>query len=200
MSETLVHTEDCQEYGSTCAECQAHSCTERLDGAEDFHYANVSGAELCAGCYESETQYLSTVILFDPREEKPIKYLIGEHVAFDEWGDDAPSGFQRTYHRTDPWRGYYETTVPSTIEIEAGADLWGERTNVRDLAERIQEEHENGTLPVPVYVVADLTSNVFSLAMTVRISEADEVTFRNWLTGEKSRWIDGELYVKKEEE
>jgi hypothetical protein len=103
----------------------------------------------------------------------------------DQFGDDAPSQFARTYHRTDPWRGYYETTITGTVEIESGADLWGTSTDVRDLAERIKEEHENGTLPVPVYVVIDLTSNVFATAMGIRVNQADQISFNRWKNEEE---------------
>lgn len=185
MSETLTHTEDCTEYGLTCAECQSHSCTERLDGAEDFRYCNVTQEELCAACYESELEHLSTVILFDPSEPEPVKYLVGDRITMDQFGDDAPSKFARTYHRTDPWRGYYETTISGTVEIESGADLYGTSTNVRDLAERIKEEHENGTLPIPVYVIIDLTSNVFATAMGIRVSQADQISFNRWKNEEE---------------
>lgn len=183
--ETIIHTEECQEYGVTCVGCDAHSCTERLDGSGDWRYSNLRGDLICSGCYESDTEYFSTVILFHPSETEPVKYYVGSYVSMDQWGDDAPSGMERIYHSTDAWRGYYETQVPGTIEIDSGADLWGQETDVRSLAERIQEDHKNGILPVPVYVICDLTSNVFSVAMTIRINPADRITFDRWLKNEE---------------
>ena len=184
-TETLTHAEECQEYGLTCAECEEHSCTERLDGANGYRYANVTQEELCESCYESECEYLSSVILFDPSEEEEITYLIGDSVAFDQYGDDAPSGIRRRYVSTDGWRGYHVTEIDNTEEIDSGADLWGLETDIRSIAERIKQEHKDGTLPVPVYVVADLTSNVFSVVLTVRVSKANAISFRRWLNQEE---------------
>lgn len=184
-SATITHAENCEEYRADCVGCDAHSCTERLDGAGDWRYSNVKMGELCAECYESDLEYPSQVILFEPGSEEPIKYFVGSYVTMNQWGDDAPSGMERSYVRTDPWRGYYVTTVPGTVEIQSGADLWGEATDVRSLAERIQEEHQQGTLPVPVYVVCDPTSNVFATAMEIRINECDRITFDRWLKNEE---------------
>lgn len=183
--ETLIHTEECQEYGVTCVSCDAHSCTERLDGVGEYRYSNLKGGEICLACYESDLEHPSQVILFDPSEEEVVKYYVGDYVSMDQWGDDAPSGMKRVYHSTDAWRGYYDTEVPGTIEIQSGADLWGEETDVRSVAERIQEAHKEGTLPVPVYVICDPTSNVFAVAMTIRISPADRITFDRWIKNEE---------------
>jgi hypothetical protein len=183
--ETITHTQECEEYGTTCVSCDAHSCTERLDGAGNWRYSNVKMEEICSDCYDSDIQYPSQVILFTPGSEEPEKYFIGSYVTMDQYGDDAPSGMQRVYHSTDAWRGYYDTEVPGTIEINSGADLWGEMTDVRTLAERIQEEHAAGTLPVPVYVICDPTSNVFAVAMTIKINPSDRITFDRWLKNEE---------------
>lgn len=185
MEATLTHQENCEEYRADCVACDAHSCTERLDGSGDWRYSNVKGGEICSECYESDIEYPSQIILFSPGEEEPAKYFVGSYVTMDQFGDDAPSGMERVYHSTDAWRGYYETQVPGTIEIESGADLYGLETDVRSLAERIKQEHEEGTLPVPVYVICDPTSNVFSVAMTIRISPADQIIFNRWLKNEE---------------
>lgn len=178
---TITHAENCEEYRADCVACNAHSCTERLDGSGDWRYSNVQGKDICSECYESDIEYPSQVIIFDPSESEIQKYFIGSYVTMDQYGDDAPSGIVRSYVSTDAWRGYYETTVPGTIEISSGADLWGEETDVRSLAERIKQEHEDGTLPIRVYVICDPTSNVFATAMEVRISECDQIAFERWL-------------------
>lgn len=185
MEAVITHQENCEEYRADCVACDAHSCTERLDGSGDWRYSNLKGGEICSDCYESDLEYPSQVILFHPSESDIVKYLVGTYVTMDQFGDDAPPGMQRVYHSTDAWRGYYETEVPGTVEIDAGADLWGELTDVRSLAERVKEAHGSGTLPVPVYVVMDPTSNVFSVAMTIRVSSADRISFNNWLKNEE---------------
>jgi hypothetical protein len=77
------------------------------------------------------------------------------------------------------------TEIDNTEEIDSGADLWGLETDIRSIAERIKQEHKDGTLPVPVYVVADLTSNVFSVVLTVRVNSSDSISFRRWLNQEE---------------
>jgi hypothetical protein len=188
-TETLIHAEGCEEYGETCATCARHSCTDRQDSEMDSHYGNLDGSVLCGDCWSQDLEHASTCLLFDPSESEPQRYLIGDHVGIDHHCDDW-DGATRVYHRTDPWRGYYETEIPGTTEIQAGADLYGEETDVRSLAERIQSEHKDGTLPVPVWIVIDLTSNVFATAMSVRVDDRYLDTFR--------AWIDGTLYGEED--
>lgn len=187
-TETLIHTEGCEEYGETCASCDRHSCTERLDGGE-YRWGNLDGSDLCNDCWSQDLEYASTCLLFDPSESDPLRHLIGDHVGIDHYGDEW-NGATRVHHRTDAWRGYYETEIPGTTEVKCGADLYGEETDVRSLAERIQSEHKDGTLPVPVWIVIDLTSNVFATVMTVRVDHRYLDTFKSW--------IDGTLYGEEE--
>jgi hypothetical protein len=111
------------------------------------------------------------------------KYYLGEYRAIDEYGDPIYH-IRRKYHKTDAWRGYYETSVDGTIEYDAGADLWGESTDIRTLAERLHDDFKNGVLPIPVYIVTDPTSNVFAIAMSVLIAPRDKETLDLWLNGE----------------
>jgi hypothetical protein len=176
MQETITHDQSCidQETGFTCAGCQEHSC--------DYgNYSSQTGETYCDACREDDSQYLSTVVYFSPENDAPIKFYLGDYFSFDEWGDDLPSNITRTYIKTDAWRGYYQTTIKDTVEINSGADLWGEQTDIRNLAERIQEAQEDGSLPCEVYVACDLTSNVFATALTVLVPKNQIDTFNAWI-------------------
>jgi hypothetical protein len=182
-AEVLTHTQDCEEYGATCVSCEDHSCTERLDGGGEYRHGNLDSSELCSDCWSQDLEYASTCLLFDPSESEPLRYLIGDHVGIDHYGDDW-EGASRVHHRTDAWRGYYQTLIPNTTEIKCGADLYGEETDVRSLAELIQSEHKDGLLPVPVWIVIDLTSNVFATVMSVQVENKHLATFNAWRNGE----------------
>lgn len=182
-TETLIHTEECAEYGETCVACDFHQCNGRWQNDHDFRSGNLNYEVLCESCWSQDLEYASTCLLFDPSESDPLRHLIGDHVGIDHYGDDW-DGASRVHHRTDAWRGYYETQIPGTTEIKSGADLYGEETDVRSLAERIQSEHKDGTLPVPVWIVIDLTSNVFATVMSVRVQDRHLETFNQWKDGE----------------
>ena len=111
-----------------------------------------------------------------------MKHYVGEYVSLDHYGDEW-SGALREYTRTDAWRGYYTTKVKNTVEVNSGSDLWGERTSTRDLAERIESAHKDGTLPVPVYVAVDLTSNVFATILSIQIASSNLEAFNQWQNG-----------------
>lgn len=175
------HLKGCERYGTTCAECSAHNC----DGEGEYgsyQWGNRTGEAYCYACWESEESHASTVHLVMAGEEMR-KFFINDYHAMNEWGDEPDFTIDRTYHRSDAWRGYYDTTVAGAVTIEEGADLWGERTDIRSLAERVHAEAEEGTLPVPVYVICDPTSNVFAVGMGIQVKAKDLEAFNAWRTG-----------------
>ncbi len=176
-TELLTHVDNCEDQDRRCVSCEEHVCDW------DWNWTN-AGEEICQGCYDQDLEYASTVIVFDPSESENHRWLVGDHVTYDQHGDPLESGVSRVHHRTDAWRGYYETTIPGTVDVQSGADLYGTSTDVRDLAERIKDDHAEGLLPCRVYVVVDLTSNVFATAMTIRVHAGDVWTFDAWRNGE----------------
>lgn len=179
-TETLTHVDTCDDQDRRCVSCQEHDCDRDW---RDWNWTS-TGEQICQGCYDQDLEYASTVIVFDPSESDPLRWLVGDHVTYDQHGDSLEDGISRVHHRTDAWRGYYETTIPGTVDVLSGADLYGTSTDVRDLAERIKDDHAEGLLPCRVYVVVDLTSNVFATAMTIRVHAGDVWTFDAWRNGE----------------
>jgi hypothetical protein len=185
MDQILIepeHLEGCDRYGATCASCGEHKC-DGEDNYGPYHYGNRTGEAYCYPCWESEEYSPSTVHLITAGEPMRKFYITDYHV-MDEWGDEPDINIERTYHSSDAWRGYYDTTIGGCVTIEEGADLWGEVTDIRQLAERIHQEAEEGTLPVPVYVITDPTSNVFAVGMGIQVKESDLALFNAWRAGE----------------
>lgn len=168
-----THAEECVNVSQTCTGCGEHSC-------DYLNYSSQNDADYCDTCRETDSEYMSTLVYFSNQNDAPVKFYLGDYFSFDEYGDDLPSNIKRNYIKTDGWRGYYQTEIENTVEIESGADLWGQVTDVRELAERISEAHSEGILPCDVYVAVDLTSNVFATAMSILVNKSDVETFKEW--------------------
>lgn len=180
MTKTLTHLDTCEDTGISCVSCNDHACED----PGEWLWSN-AGESLCVACYESDTEHASSVIVFSPGESEPHRWYVGDYVSFDQYADPlSESTVSRVYHRTDAWRGYYETAISGTVEISSGADIYGESTNIRELAERVREDFEEGILPVTVYVVIDLTSNVFATAMAIKVNAGDLSAFNAWKDGD----------------
>lgn len=168
---------------NTLEEIKCAGCDEVINMEDDdYQYGNLIAGYICKGCYESDLEQVSTIVELIP-DNTVRKYFVGDYVSMDEWGDEW-SGASSGYVKTDAWRGYNTLTIHGTVEIQAGADLWGESTSIRDIAELIERAHTEGTLPVKVYVSICLTSNVFATLLGVHVDTEDESQFRQWLTNE----------------
>ena len=167
----------------TLEDIKCAGCDEVINMEDDtYHYGNLVAGWLCDGCYESDLEHVSTIVELIP-DDTIRKYYVGSYVSMDEYGDEW-SGASSGYVKTDGWRGYNTLTIHGTVEVQEGADLWGERTSIRDIAELIERAHADGTLPVKVYVSICLTSNVFATLLGVHVDTEDESQFKEWLTNE----------------
>lgn len=173
MKQTLEHLTDCEDNAQVCAGCDEHNCYIP-------NWSSQTEKAYCDGCRESDQEHLSTIVYLSNANNAPVKFYLGDYFSFTEWGDDLPSNITREYVQTDGWRGYYQTTIQGTVEVDAGADLWGERTDVRDLAERLKDAQTEGTLPCAVYVAVEPTSNLFATALTILVNENDVDIFKEW--------------------
>jgi hypothetical protein len=108
----------------------------------------------------------------------------------DEYGDDmfrTNITVNREYVHSSAWRGYFNTTIEGWTQVMDGWTTggWGD-----PIAERKQTFNEwaeslmTGDLvpPVPVAIVADPTSNVFSMGISVLTPEPAKL--KEWINGD----------------
>lgn len=164
-------------------------CEETFDLDADYmQWANIAEEWLCEPCYESESQYASTVLLFGPAytgdADGPDRVYVTDKFAMSKYGDDPDIEVSRDYTRTDGWRGYYTTKIDGWTEVGLKGWTtgdWGDSTGARkrpfnEWVESLKDEAP----PVDVAVVADPTSNVFSTAITVYVPEDQVEAFEEW--------------------
>ena len=168
-----------------CCECDAF-----VDSEGDYGWSNVKGDYLCLGCRESDESSVSTVQVVEDGVTK--KYYIGDHVRMTEFGDDLYNTnliIDRTWVSSSEWRGHYETTIAGWTDVMngwttggwGGGDPTADRKAVFNIwADTILAGDVRA--PVPVAVVADPTSNVFSMGISVLTPEPN--AFKEWLDTE----------------
>lgn len=175
-----------------CPECE----TEINPDVDDCRWSPIAEEYFCWGCYESDVQYASTVVIVEDNNVR--KYMVADNFIEDEYGDE-PRGieFTRTYHSTDGWRGYHATSIDGWTDVLDGwtTGAWGDavgnrKANFNSWAEDIIGL--NVYPPCPVAIVSDPTSNVFSIAITVLVPENSVDLFRDWL-GEDADYLNNAL-------
>ena len=167
-----------------CADCES---TFDQD-TDHLYWANIAEEWLCESCYESESQYASTVLLFGPNypgdSDGPERFYVADKFSMSKYGDDPDIEVSRDYTRTDGWRGYYTTKIAGWAEVGLEGWTtgdWGDSTGARkrpfnEWVESLKDEAP----PVDVAVAADPTSNVFSTAITVYVPEDLVEAFEEW--------------------
>lgn len=177
----------------TCAAC-SETFGQEDEYFDDMQFSTIGGKPICYPCFEDDLQYPSTVVRVD--NEDLQKMTIGDYFILSDYEFEIPDWFRpfipngwtgRAYQSTDGWRGYYDTfkTLEGATEI---ADGWftgwidesvSRKQTVADLLEGL----ENQTLvpPVPIYVLLEPTSNVFSTATTIFTATKDVETIKEWL-------------------
>ncbi len=169
----------------TCCDCNEKYPTD------DMAWSHTQEAPLCRACEESDLQYASSIKLVTL--EGVRSYHIGKHVRMTEYGDDLayddtidPKWVSHNWVSTDAWRGYAETKLKGWEMVMDGWTTggWGDATAIRkqkfnqwcqDLCDM------KITAPCSVALIADLTSNVFSTAITVAVKTEDVELFKEWL-------------------
>lgn len=165
---------------SKCCECE-----EIVDTEGDHGWSAVKEDYLCWGCYESDQTYSSTIQLVTDGVVR--KYYIGDHIRMDEFGDDLYNTnvtINREYIHSDAHRGHYETTIEGWTDIMNGwtTGSWGDpiadrKATFNDWAEALLTGELEA--PAPVAIVADPTSNVFSMGISVLTPEPNLI--KEWL-------------------
>lgn len=172
------------------------ACGSKFDlEVDSLHWANLAEEWMCESCYENESQYASTVLLFGPNWESnsdgPQRIYVTSRFSTDQWGDEPQLAVSRTYHPTDGWRGYHVTHIDGWVDV--GLEGWTtggwddpiarRKQDFNNWVERLVEGKV--TPPVDVAVAMDPTSNVFSTAITVYVPEGSRDAFDQWLNGDR---------------
>lgn len=188
---------------------QITDTARKCEGCDQFYseqdwenegtYGTLSEKPLCYSCYESDPEYPSTLIRFSAEGHERV--IFGEHNAYhgtlreiydsglSEWATEVfPDEWTgRVWKSSSGWRGYYATDeVLKLTKIEDGwmTGDYGDVPWKKD-AHSFLEALESGQIepPVPVYVLFEPTSNVFSTATTVLCKPDDTKVVKEWLAG-----------------
>jgi len=163
-------------------------CNEFVDSEGDYGWSNVKEDYLCLGCREIDESSLSTVQVVEDGVTK--KYYIGDHVRMTEFGDDLYNTdltIDRTWVSSSEWRGHYETTIEGWTDVMNGWTTGGWDDPIARRKATFNQWADSvltGEVvpPVAVAIVADPTSNVFSMGISVLTPEPK--TFKEWLDTE----------------
>jgi hypothetical protein len=155
-----------------CVGCESTFDTDSGDGGR---WSELRGAEYCWGCFESDIESASVVTVYKPGKEED-RYLIGSNWIVDgEYYEELPreqwARFNRTYTRTDAWRGYFVTTLEGWHEVAEGVNLWGEGSKIDGIAEKIKYAWEAELLPFDVAFAVDRTSNLFASGVSIFVPQ-----------------------------
>jgi hypothetical protein len=166
------------------------SCEEESD---DYVWANLEEADLCAGCHESDLENASTIYRVRSGEAEWVRY--GTHTGYNQDGDEPDewftnivknNGSPRQWIKTDGWRGHYDSS--KNLDLVSIASGWttgwvDETTNRKVDFNEFGEQLIKGEIDCPftIFILVEPTSNVFSTAVDLLVREADKDRVLNWL-------------------
>lgn len=121
-------------------------------------------------------------------DTKEVVRFGDEHAWHDDY-DELPDWFtdifeKRDYVHTDGWRRYYDTKFNGLVTL---ADGW--LTGFPDATKRKTEAIDSSEAlhlgkiepPKAIYWLFEPTSNIFSMASTIFVAEADREEIEEWL-------------------
>jgi len=178
-----------------CALCGASAREIRKEfgdyAVEDGEWSEKLDGWVCAPCAEScRIHPNGTVVIYYPKEYKVEKWVVTDYVdelfvaevegeedledlAFDFEDDYYTCPIQFKWHRTDPWRGYYEATSEEWVKVHEDCILHWSRD-----AEELKKFHTDTVkllwrLGVDFAVVYSTTSNLFSTGYDIFVKKED---------------------------
>lgn len=166
------------------------NCNRYLDDlVDDVHY--VGDGPMCWGCYEATFETASNVYMVTDGVVEHL--LVTDYEAINDYGDEVLNGpkISRTWRSSSGWRGYNETSIEGWVEVP-GLNGWTtgfvDETVARkaDLNTWVQRVLDGGLdegeeCPVPLAIILDPTSNVFSTAVGVWAQENDVEAVKQWM-------------------
>lgn len=168
-------------------------CGESLSIENDdvVFSSNLDGDLYCNGCYESDLENSSELILI---HGETSKVMFGDYFAMDSFGD-VPDWFEelfnawdgRSYKKTDGWRGHYSSfdKFKDVKRIASGWTTgWADATTQRKAKFNVWASlliEGSIETPLPIYLLTEPTSNVFSTGVDVFCKTRDYKKTINWL-------------------
>lgn len=175
--------------------CENEDCDVEFDtDVDDCRWSSLLEKYVCWDCYQSLSDAPSTIIHVKDQHEV-CKWLLNDFEIVDaEYGEEPFSedasaftnNLKRVWKSTSAWRGHYETTIEGWREITTGwtTGNWGDSVGQRKQTFNVWAEAVTDgeiRLPVPVAIVCDPTSNVFSTAIGLWVAEDDYDTLKEFL-------------------
>jgi hypothetical protein len=173
-----------------CTSCEAEI------NENDFVALTQDGEEYCESCEQNAWEYPNTI--YTMKNGEKTKYLWCSPFGFrnaEYWEEESPNGVEGfKYHRTDGWRGYWDTEIQKGyIPLASGwsTGKWSDvayKHTFNDFVDDILD----GTIECPYELIFSfaLTSNVFSVSSDVIIKESDLDSFTEWLIQETGYNVD----------
>lgn len=176
----------------TTMKCSNKECESTFDpDHDDARYSPLLEGWYCWGCYEAMTEGSSHVWFVMPTGEKET-WTINEFEIVDDYGDEPyrddslGARISRGYHRTDAYRGHYETRINEWVEVMTGwtTQNWGDP--VSDAKQMFNKWADNVIrngeyVPCPIAIVADPTSNLFAIGVSVWVQAGNESVLADYL-------------------
>ena len=161
-----------------CCQCQ------KFIDLDDCGWSDTREDHICLECKDADGHSLSILTVIT--DGKITKYYIGAHTRMADTGDDMYSSgidVERKWVSSSPLRGHFETTINGWSEVLVG---WTTGSWDDEISNRKQTFNEwaNGVCkgeilpPMPLAIVVDQTSNVFSAGVSVQTPEPDK--FKQW--------------------
>lgn len=167
-----------------CCDCERELDIEK----DEYTWSSTKNHYLCWECREDDENSLSTINIANG--DWVDKYLIGQHVRVDEEGNEIPGKYSitREWVPSDAHRGHYLTKIYGWETVLSGwtTGQWGDETTERkqvfnQWAQDIISCNEYP--PVPIAIVFDLTSNLFSTRVSVLTKDVN--AFNDWVKEEQ---------------
>lgn len=179
----------------TTQAAQCMECEDLIDMDEDYARWCADGL-LCETCERSALEYASTVLLVGYGQT--LKYLVTDNFAMDTECAEEANNMRREWVETAKYRGYYQTTIDGMVEVQG---LTGWTTGFVD--HTVEAKHDFNQwaedvcqgeieVPVPIAIVCDITTNVFSTAIGVHVAPEHQDQLLAWL-GDQYNVLHGAL-------
>jgi hypothetical protein len=170
-------------------------CEAEIDYDNDWYDIGTDGEPYCDECHRSDLDSAPTVIFFSP-DEGQQKVLVGEHFIVDGEYYEEWCGVNVTseWVSTSGWHGHSMTKIEGYVEVESGWTTgWTDHTTSRKGDFNSWVENELPNCPIPVALILDRTSNIFSMGIGIAVPEGMTDAFNEWLGEEMvedlHRWL-----------
>lgn len=165
-----------------CAEC-----LEEFNTDDGGMFSPSTEEWECEDCFDRSMNEASLVQIFPAKKQEVLRINVTDRFQMGSDGFEYSDSYDisRTWVKTDEWRGYYETTIKGWTVVMEGWTTggWDDPTArrkaiwndwFRDLADNLVDP------PCEIAVITEMTSNLFSTAVSVLVKDEDLELFTEW--------------------